>query len=87
MRVFAWMVAGDASLHTAIDAGIDLGVGDPALLEDVVRLAAAHGTTARVHLKIDTGLHRNGIRPEEWTDAVARTAAASAAGALSLEGV
>lgn len=87
VRVFAWMVAGDASLRTAIDAGIDLGVGDPALLDDVVRLAAAHGTTARVHLKIDTGLHRNGIRPEEWTDAVARTAAASAAGALSLEGV
>lgn len=87
VRVFAWMVAGDESLRAALDAGIDLGVGDPALLDDVVRIAAARGVTARVHLKIDTGLHRNGIRPEQWPDAVARTAAAQTTGALSLEGV
>ena len=47
-------------------ADIDLGVGDAAFLEDVASVARAAGATARVHLKIDTGLHRNGVRPEDW---------------------
>ena len=43
------------------------------LLEDVAQ-AARRRRVARVHLKIDTGLHRNGVRPEEWPAFVARAA-------------
>ena len=50
----------------ALAADIDLGVGDAGFLEDVAAVAARAARPARVHLKIDTGLHRNGIRPEEW---------------------
>ena len=46
-------------------------------LDDVAAVAAARGRVARVHLKIDTGLHRNGIRPEDWPAALRRAARAT----------
>jgi alanine racemase len=69
-RIFVWMLGGPDDVSAAHAADLDLGVGDRSLLDDVARAGAGQ----RVHLKIDTGLHRNGIRPEEWDDAV--TAAA-----------
>ena len=41
----------------------------------------------RVHLKIDTGLHRNGVRPEEWGTFVSRAAGLEAEGVIDVEGV
>ena len=67
--------ARDEEIRTAIALGLDIGVGDAELLEDVARSAARVRAPARVHLKIDSGLHRNGIRPEEWPAFVARAAA------------
>ena len=43
--------------------------------------------TARVHLKIDTGLHRNGVRPEDWAGFVTEARAAEQRGALAVVGV
>jgi alanine racemase len=62
--VFAWLHGQATDFRAAIDADIDLGVSS--LLE--LRRIAEAGATARaaVHLKIDTGLHRNGASPEDW---------------------
>ncbi|WP_439593831.1 alanine racemase [Microbacterium sp.] len=84
-RVFVWIAASDAELLAALDLDLDIGVGDIALLDDVARLAS--GARARVHLKIDTGLHRNGIRPEEWDAATRRAAEYEASGAIVVEGI
>ncbi|WDG19515.1 alanine racemase [Microbacterium sp. Clip185] len=86
-RVFVWMIAGESAIRSALDADLDLGVGDAELLEEVADAARARGTRARIHLKIDTGLHRNGIRPEEWSDAVARVVALAQEGVVELAGV
>lgn len=86
-RIFVWYLASEAEVRAAVDADLDLGVGDAPLLEDVARLAADGPRVPRVHLKIDTGLHRNGIRPEEWPDAVARAAELHTAGRLAVEGI
>lgn len=51
-----------AMLDALIGAGIDLSVLDAGGLSAVV--AAAAGRRPRVHLKIDTGLHRLGALPE-----------------------
>jgi alanine racemase len=75
VRVFSWIAAARDDLDAAIAAGIDVGVGDAALLEELAVAAGEADATVRVHLKIDTGLHRNGVRPEEWPDFVARAAA------------
>lgn len=86
-RIFVWMIAGESAILSALDADLDLGVGDAVLLEEVADAARARGTCARIHLKIDTGLHRNGIRPEEWMDAVARVVELAREGVVELAGV
>lgn len=82
-RIFVWIVATADEAQAAVAAGLDIGVGDRSLLEDV---AAAQGI-ARVHLKIDTGLHRNGVRPEEWPAFVARAAELEHDGAVQVVGI
>ena len=83
-RIFIWIVAtADEAHHAVDDLDLDVGVGDSELLED---LATARGR-ARVHLKIDSGLHRNGVRPEQWPAFVARAAELEQAGAIEVVGI
>lgn len=84
-RIFVWLIGGSDDLAAGVAADLDLGIGDEALLEDLAGLSADR--PARVHLKIDTGLHRNGIRPERWDAALSRTAELVGDGRAMLEGV
>ena len=70
-RIFVWLIGGPDDLAAGIDADLDLGIGDEVLLDDLAALPSVPAP-ARVHLKIDTGLHRNGIRPERWPAALNR---------------
>ena len=60
---------------TPIAADIDLSVSAIWSLDEIVAAARAVGRTARVHLKIDTGLSRNGVSRHDWADAGGRDAA------------
>jgi alanine racemase len=73
--VLTWMHAGSADFSAATAAQIDLGVNS---LEQLERVAAASGV-ARVHLKVDTGLGRNGVTEAECAPLFARAAALEAA--------
>ncbi|WP_203579482.1 alanine racemase [Microbacterium hibisci] len=86
-RIFAWIAASRDDLDAAIAARVDVGVGDAELLEELAEAARDSRALARVHLKIDTGLHRNGVRPEAWPGFVARAAAIEAAGVIEVVGV
>ena len=86
-RVFAWTTSDDAEIAAALDAGLELGIGTAEYLGRVIALARTRGRVAVVHLKIDTGLHRNGVRPEEWPAFVAGAAEAHRAGVLSVVGI
>lgn len=86
-RVFSWLTVDDEEVAEALDAGIELGVGDAGYLERVAGCAEAVGKTAVVHLKIDTGLHRNGVRSEEWPSFVGRAAQLEREGLLRVAGV
>ena len=87
-RIFVWLAGSEEEIRTAIELGLDLGVGDARLLEDVARSAGAMSRTARVHLKIDSGLHPlNGIRPEDWEAAVSAALAHQATGAIDVVGL
>jgi alanine racemase len=87
VRIFAWIAAGRDDLDAAIAARIDLGVGDAALLDELAEAAHEAGAAVRVHLKIDTGLHRNGVRPEEWPAFAARAAGLERQGVIEVVGV
>jgi len=86
-RVFAWMLAGREDVADALGARLDIGVGSAALLEDVAAVAQTRSATADVHLKIDTGLHRNGVRPEEWPAFVDRAVQLEALGLVRVVGI
>lgn len=86
VRIFVWLLGGADDLATGVDAGLDLGIGDAALL-DALHDLPAPSSPARVHLKVDTGLHRNGIRPERWDAALDTVVALVAAGRAELTGI
>jgi len=86
-RIVAWTVYGPEDVDAALSGDIDLGLGSRDGVRMLIERARALGIPGRVHLKIDTGLHRNGIRPEEWVDAVAEATLAEASGALAVAGV
>ena len=48
-----------------IRAGVDLTVPDAATVTAVSAAAERAGRPARVHLKVDTGMNRQGVRPEQ----------------------
>ncbi|SEC20084.1 alanine racemase [Paramicrobacterium humi] len=85
--IFTWVFGENDDLRAAIDAELDLGVSYPAILERVAEAASALGRPARVHLKIDTGLHRAGVPPREWPAFVERAAILAGQGLIDVVGV
>ncbi|GAA5151706.1 alanine racemase [Microbacterium pseudoresistens] len=86
-RIFAWATSSREEVAAAIRADVDLGIGAHDYLRRVVAEARSACRPARIHLKIDTGLHRNGIRPEDWDDVVAEARRAEDAGLVRIAGV
>lgn len=83
--ILAWLLGPDEDYAAAVDAQIDLGISTIAQLESIA--AAAHDSSARLHLKIDTGLHRNGSSAADWPRLVSRAVELSTAGRVELVGV
>jgi alanine racemase len=79
--VLAWLHGAAPDFRAAVDAGVDVGVSTRAQLE------AAAATGATVHLKLDTGLSRNGFAPAEAPAAFARAAELERAGRLRVRGL
>ncbi|KQZ84220.1 alanine racemase [Microbacterium sp. Root166] len=87
IRIFVWMAASGEAMERAVAHDLDIGIGDAETLEAVAQAGARSGRAARVHLKIDTGLHRNGVRPEEWPQFVRRAREHEIAGRIEMIGV
>lgn len=85
VQLFAWLFSPSVDFGPAIEANIDLGVSSMAILEKIA--SAARGQVARVHLKIDSGLHRNGASQTLWPDLVARARSLEQSGRIHVVGV
>lgn len=72
VRVLSWLYSPWTDVRPAIAAGMDLGVSSPWAIEHVADAAASAGCAANVHLEVDTGIARGGVRPEEWSAFVRR---------------
>lgn len=86
-RVLSWLYAPGAPLAEAVAADVDLSVAAPWALTEVVAAARATGRTARVHLKVDTGLGRNGVMPRDLPDLLDAALRAEAEGACAVVGL
>ena len=64
-------LCGEAQLVHAIESGMLLTVFSVKYAEAVICAAKAAGRKARVHFKIETGLHRIGLVPEAAMDVIA----------------
>ncbi|GAB2640001.1 alanine racemase [Gordonia jinhuaensis] len=64
--ITCWLLSSDLDFGPAIDADIEVAVSSPRVLASVIDAAHQSGKTARVGLKIDTGLGRSGVAPDEW---------------------
>jgi alanine racemase len=65
-RLFSWLDLSDVDFAPGIAEGIDLSVSSGDELARVAEAAHRTGTRARVHLKVDTGLSRNGCPGYAW---------------------
>ncbi|HEY2671491.1 MAG TPA: alanine racemase [Rugosimonospora sp.] len=85
--VLAWLTAPGVPLDRAVRAGVDLSVGSLESLAETIAAGRLAEQSARVHLKIDTGLNRGGAKPAEWVALVEAAAKAQADGHLDVVGV
>lgn len=81
--LFAWLHGQDTDFAAAIAADIELGVSSLVELHRILNV----GDGAKVHLKVDTGLHRNGASPEDWPALVSVARDAELAGKLTIAGL
>lgn len=84
--VLAWLHTRGTDFAQAIEHHIDLGVSGWEL-EVVAAAAASLQTPARIHLKIDTGLGRNGSTMAAWPDLLQRVRQHQEQGLISVEGI
>jgi len=84
--LLAWLHTINTPFDAAVAQNIDLGVSGPEI-EAVAEAARAADLPARVHLKIDTGLSRNGAVPEVWDALCRRAAELQQAGLVRVVGV
>ena len=85
--VLAWLYGVEEDLAPLIAAAVDVSAQS---IEQIGRLVAAAATAerrARVHLKIDTGLSRNGAPSYDWEHVCEAAAEAEHAGALEVVGI
>jgi alanine racemase len=85
--MLAWLISPGEDLREVLRTKVDLSVSDVAMLAHVVAQAALVGVTARVHLKIDTGLSRAGATPRDWPDLVDAAAKATADNSIVVAGI
>ena len=84
--ILSWLHTADANFGPAIEAGVELGLSSPRHLASVVEAARRVGVTATVTIKVDTGLHRNGVAADEWDDMMRDLGRARAEGSVRLRG-
>jgi alanine racemase len=82
-----WTLDETSQLASAVRQGIDVAVSSTQGLDAVRAAARRTGFGARVHLKIDTGLSRNGAYVEDWPDLVSAAVKAEASGEVTAVGV
>jgi len=85
--VLTWLHAPGLDFGPAVERGIDIGVPAVWEVEAVAAAAREAGRTARVQLKVDTGLARNGAYGPDWTALVETAGKLQAEGLISVTGV
>ncbi|MEU9982707.1 alanine racemase [Streptomyces sp. NPDC050856] len=85
--LLCWLWTPGDPWRQGIEAGLDMSVSGRWALDEVIGAARESGGTARVQLKADTGLGRNGCPPADWPRLVGEALKAQADGLVRITGV
>jgi alanine racemase len=85
--VLAWLLSPGLPLHAGVRADVDLSAATVAGVAELVEAARQAGRTARVHLKVDTGLARGGAVATDWPALFEAAAKAQADGSIEVIGL
>lgn len=83
--VLCWLHPPGADFGAAARRQIDLGVSSAAQLDEIAD--AVGDATAQIHLKLDTGLSRNGIAETDWLETFRRARELERTGAVRVRGI
>ncbi|MFJ6573040.1 alanine racemase [Streptomyces sp. NPDC091292] len=86
-RVMCWLWTPGGPFREGIEADLDISVSGLWALREVADAARAAGRPAKVQLKADTGLGRNGCQPADWPELVTEALRAESAGLLRITGL
>lgn len=87
LPILAWLHSPRETFSAALSAGIELGVANIEQLDRIAAAAKQIGRVARIHLKIDTGLGRNGSTEADWQALLERVKEHEAAGLVQTVGI
>ena len=85
--ILTWLHAPGDDFAALVRAGIDISVSGQWALLAVLDAVEETGRPARIQLKADTGLGRNGVQPRDWPVVVNEAVKAEQAGRVSVTGV
>jgi alanine racemase len=85
--ILAWLHDPHEMFVEAVNEGIELGLANEDHLTRVAAAAEITGRLARVHLKVDTGLNRNGASAAEWEGVLRQARALVAEGFIQVVGI
>ena len=86
-RLLCWLDVPGEQYAAAIARRVDLTAYSPVELADVAAAARSLGTTARLQLKVDTGLARGGATSDDWPELVRAARKAELAGDVRVTGI
>ncbi|WP_254407121.1 alanine racemase [Streptomyces sp. GMY02] len=86
-RVLCWLWTPGDPWREAIEADLDMSVSGMWALRELTAAAREAARPARIQLKADTGLGRNGCQPADWPELVGAALAAQAAGEVRITGL
>jgi alanine racemase len=85
--ILAWLHDPEDDFVSAIKHNIDVAVSSQEQLLRVTKAAALAGKPCQIHIKVDTGLSRNGVTIDELEDLLTQTKEAVANGLVQTVGI
>jgi alanine racemase len=85
--ILTWLHAPGDDFEALVRAGVDVSVSGQWALHAVLDAVERTGRPARIQLKADTGLGRNGLQPHDWPLVVDEAVKAERDGLLRVTGV
>lgn len=87
-KLLSWLsTPGDSDLAGCVEADIDLSVSSLRELHEIAASARTLGKRANIHVKIDTGLNRNGLPIAELNNFLTELIELGAEGVIGVRGV